>query len=457
MAARFGRDFAWGFAASAYQVEGAAAQDGRGPSIWDTFARQPGAVVNGDNGDVACDHYHRYREDVALMAELGASAYRFSISWPRVLPQGTGTVNVRGVDFYQRLVDELLAAGVQPMVNLFHWDLPQALQDRGGFANPEVVGWFSDYTALMVSRLGDRVSDWMTFNEPAVYAFLGHADGIHAPGLRNWPTAIKVADNELRAHAAAAEVIRSAIPSARVGVAIDVNQAVPATDSGRRCARCQALARNARLVVPRPAATAVDTRLTGWRRIATPATSKGWSCLRRRAGELDYIGLNYYRRETVHARSDRAFDWYDEVPAGAEVTAMGWHVAPDGLREILLELTRRYSPKKIVISENGAAYDDAVSGGWIGGRRRSTELHRTSPSGGRRRTGCRRAGQRLLRVVVHGQLRVELRLHQAVRGGSGGLRVTRPYRQAERPLVPGADRLRARWRPRGQPISAELS
>jgi beta-glucosidase len=360
LAARFPRDFEWGFAASAYQIEGAAAEDGRGASIWDTFARKPGAVVNGDTGDIACDHYHRYREDVALMAELGARAYRFSISWPRVLPQGTGSVNVRGVDFYQRLVDELLSAGVQPMVNLFHWDLPQALQDRGGFANPEVVGWFNDYTALMVSRLGDRVSDWMTFNEPAVYAFLGHADGIHAPGLRHWPTAIKVADNELRAHAAATEIIRSAVPKARVGVAIDVNQAVGATDSDddQRAARLWHATRDWWFLDPLHGR---GYPADGMEAHSDAGHLEGVELSAPPPGELDYIGLNYYRRETVHARSDRAFDWYDEVPADAEVTAMGWHVAPDGLRDILMELTRRYSPKEIVISENGAAYDDAVA------------------------------------------------------------------------------------------------
>jgi beta-glucosidase len=360
LAARFPPDFTWGFAASAYQIEGAAALDGRGPSVWDAFSRKPGAVVNGDTGDVACDHYHRYREDVALMAALGASAYRFSISWPRVLPTGTGAVNVRGVDFYQRLVDELLSAGVQPMVNLFHWDLPQALQDRGGFANPEVVGWFSDYTALIASRLGDRVTDWMTFNEPAVYAFLAHADGIHAPGLRHWPTAIKVADNELRAHAAAAEVIRSAVAGARIGVAIDVNQAVGATDSDddQRAAALWHATRDWWFLDPLYGrGYPVDGK--GAHRAA--GHLEGIELSDPPSGELDYIGLNYYRRETVRARSERAFDWYDEVPRDAEVTAMGWHVAPDGLRDILVEVNRRYSPKDIVISENGAAYDDAVA------------------------------------------------------------------------------------------------
>ncbi|MBA2381422.1 MAG: family 1 glycosylhydrolase, partial [Chloroflexi bacterium] len=221
LARLFPADFSWGFAASAFQIEGAADEDGRGPSIWDTFARRSGAIADGSTGDVACDHYHRYTQDVGLMADLGARAYRFSVSWPRVLPTGTGGVNQLGLDFYGRLVDALLEAGIEPLVNLFHWDLPQALQDRGGFANPEVVGWFSDYAALLASSLGDRVKDWMTFNEPAVFAFMGHADGVHAPGLRHWPTAIRVADNELRAHAGAAKAIRALVDDAKVGMAID--------------------------------------------------------------------------------------------------------------------------------------------------------------------------------------------------------------------------------------------
>jgi len=227
----FPSGFRWGAATSAYQIEGAAAEDGRGPSIWDTFARQPGTIADGTAGDVACDHYHRYAQDVGLIADLGARAYRFSVSWSRILPVGTGSINQPGLDFYDRLVDSLLGAGIRPMVYLFHWDLPQALQDRGGFANPEVVGWFTDYAALLAARLGDRVTDWMTLNEPAVFAFLGHADGIHAPGLRDWPTAIRVADNELRAHAAATVAIRAQVRDARVGVAFDVNQVAPATDS----------------------------------------------------------------------------------------------------------------------------------------------------------------------------------------------------------------------------------
>ncbi|MFL5688166.1 MAG: GH1 family beta-glucosidase [Chloroflexota bacterium] len=361
LAGRFPTDFTWGFAASAYQIEGAAAEDGRGASIWDTFSRKPGAIADGTTGDIACDHYHRYPDDVRLMAELGAKAYRFSISWPRVLPTGTGAINQPGLDFYQRLVDALLDAGVRPMVNLFHWDLPQALQDRGGFANPEVVDWFTDYSALVASRLGDRVTDWMTFNEPAVFAFLGHADGIHAPGITDWPTAIRVADNEIRAHAAASQAIRAHVRDARIGVAMDVNQVAPATDSER----------------DRAAAAAWSAARDAW--FLDPLFGRGYPALGLEvhrdaghldgielavppAGDLDYLGLNYYRRDSVSTRSDLLFDWEIGAVAGSEQTQMDWHVAPDGLRDTLMDLHRTYAPREIVITENGAAYPDAVEG-----------------------------------------------------------------------------------------------
>jgi beta-glucosidase len=357
LAQRFPPDFTWGFATSAYQIEGAASEDGRGPSIWDTFSHTPGKTANGDSGDVACDHYHRYRDDVRLMAELGARAYRFSVSWPRVMPSGSGTINQRGLDFYRRLVDELAAAGVEPTLNLFHWDLPQALQDRGGFANPEIVGRFADFAHLVASRLGDTVTDWMTFNEPAVYAFLGHADGIHAPGLTHWPTAIKVADNELRAHAAAVEAIKSEVPAARIGVAVDINHFAPASDSDRD-ARATAAYRATR-----------DT----W--FLDPFFGRGYPTLgveQHRAaghlegvelsspphGHLDYLGVNYYRQETVRAISDAPFDWRVEPRAGVELTEMDWEVVPQGLTAGLTWLQREYAPAELVITENGAAYPD---------------------------------------------------------------------------------------------------
>jgi beta-glucosidase len=359
LAQPFPADFAWGFAASAYQIEGAAAEDGRGPSIWDTFSHQPGTTADGNTGDVACDHYHRYAQDVRLMAELGARAYRFSIAWSRVMPAGTGAVNQRGLDFYRRLVDALLDTGIRPLTNLFHWDLPQALQDRGGFANPEIVGWYTDYAALVASTLGDRVSDWMTFNEPAVYSFLGHADGIFAPGVSDWPTAIRVADNELRAHVSAAQAIHSLVAGSKVGVAIDVNQVSPATDSER----------------DRDAAAKWSSARDAW--FLDPLFGRGYPALGVEAhreaghldgvdltdpppGDLDYLGLNYYRRDSVSAKSDRAFDWDIGAVAGSEQTQMDWHVAPDGLRDTLIQLNEAYSPSKIVITENGAAYPDII-------------------------------------------------------------------------------------------------
>lgn len=360
LGARFPADFEWGFAASAYQIEGAAAEDGRGPSVWDTFSRVPGAIADGSTGDVACDHYHRYPEDVALIAGLGARAYRFSIAWPRIQPAGTGAANEPGLDFYDRLADSLLAAGVEPLVNLFHWDLPQALQDRGGFANPEIVDRFGEFAGLVAARLGDRVSDWMTFNEPAVYAYLGHADGIHAPGLRDWPTAIRVADNELRAHAAATRVLRSRVRDARIGVAFDMNQVTPFSDSerDRRAAGQWSAARDAWFLDALfgrgyPEAGMAAHRAAGHLdgvELGDPP-----------AGDLDYLGLNYYRRDRVRALSDQPFDWEIGPGAGTERTHMDWEIAPDGLRDTLLALNRTYAPREIVITENGAAYPDVVA------------------------------------------------------------------------------------------------
>ncbi|MEZ0240976.1 MAG: glycoside hydrolase family 1 protein, partial [Chloroflexota bacterium] len=342
LATRFPKDFVWGFATSAYQIEGAATEDGRGPSVWDTFARVPGAIADGQTGDVACDHYHRFGEDVALLARVGAKAYRFSVSWSRVQPDGTGAVNERGLAFYDRLVDALLEAGVQPLVNLFHWDLPQALQDRGGFANPEVVGAFTDYAALVAGRLGDRVTDWMTFNEPAVYAFLGHADGIHAPGLRDWPTALRVADNQLRAHAAAGAAIRSVVTDARIGIAIDVNQVVPATDTDgdRRAAAQWSSARDAWFLDPLFGRGYPQLGLEAHR---AAGHLDGVELSDPPPGDLDYLGLNYYRRDSVSAQSDRPFDWTIGARPGTEQTQMGWEVAPDGLRDVLLALHAEYA------------------------------------------------------------------------------------------------------------------
>lgn len=360
LAQRFPAGFKWGFAASAYQIEGAVHEDGRGVSIWDTFAHTPGKTDRGDTGDVACDHYHRYADDVRLMAELGARAYRFSIAWPRIFPMGSGTANQKGIDFYRRLVDEIVAAGIEPNANLFHWDLPQALQDKGGFANPDVVGWFTDYAHLMATKLGDSVSDWMTFNEPAVYAFLGHADGIHAPGIRDWPTAIRVADGEIRAHSAASQAIRSEVANARIGVSVDINHFAPATDSDEdvRAAAAYRATRDTWFLDPWFGRGYPEL---GLREHEAAGHLEGVELAPPPHGELDYVGVNYYRQETVYANSDQPFDWEVRPRPGVELTEMEWEVVPEGLTQGVLWVHNTYQPKEIMITENGAAYPDPVS------------------------------------------------------------------------------------------------
>ncbi|MET0287470.1 MAG: family 1 glycosylhydrolase, partial [Polyangiales bacterium] len=229
----FPADFVWGAATAAYQIEGAAREDGRGPSVWDVFSKRPGAVFEGHTGDVACDHYHRYREDTALMRQLGLQAYRFSVSWSRVLPEGRGTVNPLGLSFYDRLVDGLLEAGIQPYCTLFHWDLPQALQQRGGFLNRDIADWFADYASLLGQRLGDRIKLWVTQNEPQCYIGFGVGSGIHAPGTPlDFSDTLVAAHNSMRAHGKAQQALRGTVSDARIGYVIATAQlARPHTSS----------------------------------------------------------------------------------------------------------------------------------------------------------------------------------------------------------------------------------
>jgi beta-glucosidase len=308
--------FLWGTATAAYQIEGAWDADGKGASIWDEFCRLPGAIKDGSTGEVACDHYHRYREDVELMAELGLNAYPFSISWPRVLPAGDGAPNQAGLTFYDRLVDVLTERGIRPFANLYHWDLPLALHERGGWEAHDAPRWFADYARLVVERLGDRVRDWVTLNEPEVIDSHGYAQGVHAPGIEDEERADRVAANLVRAHTAATEAIRAAAPGARVGIALSLS---PVHASTPEAAEARDEIRN--------------------RRFLDPVTRVG--------PPLDFLGVNYYTREAV-----------DGVPPDAERTAIGWEVYPQGLTEILARLHRDYGPIELLVTENGAAYDD---------------------------------------------------------------------------------------------------
>lgn len=230
--AEFPADFVWGAATASYQIEGAAYEDGKGPSTWDVFSRRPGAVFEGHNGDVACDHYHRYESDVALMKELGIQSYRFSVNWPRVLPAGVGKVNEKGLDFYDRLVDALIGAGIQPFCTVFHWDFPQELQRRGGFMNRDVADWFAEFTTVLARRLGDRVKYWATQNEPQCYVGLGLLDGAHAPGWKvDFSEYLLAAHNSMRAHGRAVQAIRAAAPAAKVGYVLAAQCTQPVSDS----------------------------------------------------------------------------------------------------------------------------------------------------------------------------------------------------------------------------------
>jgi beta-glucosidase len=307
----FPEDFLWGAATASYQIEGAAAEDGKGESTWDVFCRRPGAVFEGHTGNVACDHYHRYREDVALARTLGLSAYRFSVSWPRVLPEGRGAVNSAGLGFYDRLTDALLAAGVQPFCTLFHWDLPQALQRRGGFLNRDISDWFADYAAVVGRTLGDRVKLWVTQNEPQCYIALGLMTGKHAPGLKlDFPEALLAAHHSMLAHGKAVRALRASVTGARVGYVISTTTARPATETDADVAAARAamfavkdrtLWNNAWWTDPvlLGAYPPDGLSLFGREMPAFPAAD-----LEEIGQRLDFLGINIYKADTFRCGAD---------------------------------------------------------------------------------------------------------------------------------------------------------
>jgi beta-glucosidase len=356
LARRFPPGFAWGAATAAYQIEGSPDAAGRRPSIWDTFSHTPGRTRNGETGDVACDHYRRWREDVALMSELGLRAYRFSVAWPRVQPDGDGPVNERGLDFYERLVDSLLEEGIEPYLTLYHWDLPQGLEERGGWRNPEIVGRFAEYASLVARRLGDRVRHWMTLNEPQVFAVLGHALGRHAPGMHDWRAALRVAHHAHLAHGAAADDLRREVTGARIGLAVNLVCYEAASEEPEDVA----------------AAGRIDGTSNRW--FLDPVFGRGYPAdVTQLFGDLlegldldavrslrapDLLGVNYYTRELVRHADDASPERAGIVRPPVPRTTMGWEVHPAGLRTTLERVHREYAPPSIVISENGAAYSD---------------------------------------------------------------------------------------------------
>lgn len=369
---QFRDKFMWGAATAAYQIEGGYAENGKGDSIWDRFCRIPGKVRDGNTGDVACDHYHRYRDDVKLMKTIGLNAYRFSVAWSRIFPEGKGQVNQGGLDFYNRLVDELLNAGIEPFVTLYHWDLPQALQEEGGWANRDIIGYFGDYAAEVSKKLGDRVHHWITHNEPWVVSFLGHYSGVHAPGIRDLATALKVSHHLLLSHGEAVPILReNGDEKTRVGITLNLSPVHPASESEE----------------DRKVAQRFDAHLNRW---FLDPIYKGFypedmmafygdkvpkihaQDLDRISTKIDFLGVNYYFRTVVKADPKEVLLGTGLIkPTDAESTEMGWEVYPAGIYEILRRVHDEYNVSTIYITENGAALaDEADKNGQVNDRRR---------------------------------------------------------------------------------------
>jgi beta-glucosidase len=377
-AVSFPDGFVWGAATAAYQIEGAADTDGRGASIWDTFSHTPGKVHNGDTGDTACDHYNRFSEDIELMARLGLGAYRFSVSWPRVQPDGAGTVSPAGLDFYDRLVDALLSQHIDPVVTLYHWDLPQTLQDRGGWTVRDTADRFADYAALVHDRLGDRVGTWITLNEPWCAAFLGHASGVHAPGVTDPPAAFAAVHHLVLGHGKAVQALR-VNGAARVGITVNPAALRPADPGNAAAADAAQLVDGLHNRIfldpvfgrgyPADVLDIADRRRgTDWLLAGAEQTI---------AAPIDLLGVNYYTPSLVAASpgepANPAYPGSEDVaflPAPGDVTAMGWPIEPASLTTLLVRLAEDYPGIPIWITENGAAFDDEPLDGAVADRNR---------------------------------------------------------------------------------------
>jgi beta-glucosidase len=353
--ARFPAEFIWGTATSAYQIEGARHADGKTDSIWDVFAHTPGKIADGSSGDIACDHYHRYREDIAIVRDLGLDAYRFSVSWPRVIPTSDGTVNAAGLDFYDRLVDAVLEAGIAPYPTLFHWDTPMWVHERGGWTERSSIGWFAAYADAVVRRLGDRVGTWLVLNEPHILTVLGHEVGIHAPGIADHDLALRVGHIVNLAHAAGVRAVRAAAPQALVGSAWNMDVAYPASDDPADLA----------------AAERYHARTNAWYldplvRGSYPAAYLDMDAILGRmdvrSGDMeamrtsfDLIGLNLYSRAIIAHDPGDPLSGMRRVQGPGRKTSFGWEVWPAGLHRIVRRVDLDYGHPTIMITENGCA------------------------------------------------------------------------------------------------------
>jgi beta-glucosidase len=374
--ALFPPGFVWGASTSAYQIEGAVREDGRGPSIWDSFSHSWGKIADGSSGDVACDSYRRYSEDIALMRELGLGAYRLSLAWPRIVPEGRGRINDAGLDHYRRLIDALHAAGIEPFVTLYHWDLPQPLQDAGGWTNRDTALRFGEYAHAAARALGPGVHRWMTINEPFIHSVFGHLLGIHAPGMRGVRPCLAAGHHLLLAHAEGMDALRAEMaPGDEAGIALILAETAPASDSAADL----------------EAAERADVYANQWfldpifrgvypaellRQFGDDLPEIRADDLRRIAQPIDFLGVNHYQRAVVkHALLVPPIQIMPVTPEDSPTTASGWEVYPRGIYDTLTRVHRDYAPRAIYVTENGAAYDDRPVDGVVDDPERERYLH----------------------------------------------------------------------------------
>jgi len=350
----FPREFVWGAATAAFQIEGGTDVDGRGESIWDRFCDTPGKVANGDTGDPACEHYFRWRDDLDLMRSLGLGGYRFSISWPRIQPDGRGPANRKGVDFYRRLVEGLRERGIDPLATLYHWDLPQPLQDAGGWASRDVVDRFAEYAALMFEALDDgAVAGWLTHNEPWVTSFLGYGYGTKAPGIRDWRAAIAASHHLLLSHGRAVAAYREAGRTAPIGITLDLTQVYGEPDAALRMDGH----RNRWFLDPLLRCGYPADVVDVYEERVGPLDFIRRGDLAEISAPIDFLGINFYQPAVVRS-GDEPPVGIEVLPADGRQTAMGWRVEPDSFTTLLLRLKRDYGEIPLVITENGASFDD---------------------------------------------------------------------------------------------------
>jgi len=358
---KFPQDFLWGAATAAFQIEGAWNKDGKGESIWDHFNHQPYRILNADTADIACDHYHHMPEDVALIADLGVKSYRFSISWPRILPQGVGQVEPRGLDFYDRLVDHLLSAGIQPMATLNHWDFPQALQLRGGWSNRDSVDWFTEYAEVVFSKLADRVDYWATHNEPFVVAFLGYGYGDFAPGIASFPSALKAMHHQLLAHGRTVELYRQLGYPGQIGIVLNLATFTPKTDQPQDIAAAERMEMLLNRNFLDPVFKGIYPQgFVDWMGPMWPDfPAEDMAIIRQ---PIDFLGVNFYYGETVSYSPKGLLKLSTEtyVDPGWGITEKGWGVCPSQLTALLISIKENYGNPPVFITENGMCMNETM-------------------------------------------------------------------------------------------------